>query len=155
MTTITGFDEYVGVLTQFAGDLEDIADEIDEAIDKGTKETVLDIEESAKRKAPVKDGELRADIQSHRLAPALYSVGSTKEYAPPIEYGSRPHPITPNGDYPLRFYWEKKGKWVATYHVDHPGHEAQPFLRPSLNQHRSNLSENIGKEIRKVIRRNL
>lgn len=32
---------------------------------------------------------------------------------------SRPHTIEPKGPYPLRF--QIGGRWVSTYHVDHPG----------------------------------
>lgn len=151
MTTIQGFDEFSGTLEQFAGDLEDIADEIDEAIDRGTAETALSIEKTAKVKAPVRDGELRADIKALKMAMAIYSIGTTKKYGPSMEYGSKPHSITPNGPYPLRFFWEKKGRWVSTYQVDHPGTEAQPFIRPALNKHRSSLVENINQEIQEVI----
>ena len=151
MTVIQGFEQFAGVLEDFAGDLETIADEIDEAIDKGTRTTALSIEKSAKGNAPVRDGELRADIKALKMEMAIYSVGTSKKYGPSMEYGSKPHSITPNGPYPLKFFWEKKGRWVSTYKVDHPGTEAQPFLRPALNKHRSDLVENISDEIQKVI----
>lgn len=151
MTRIRGLDTFVEDLDEFADDLEDIADEVDEAIDRGTRKTALQVEASAKRLAPVDDGELRADLQAIKIAAGVYSVGSTKKYAAPTEYGSRPHPITPNGPYPLVFYWEKKGRWVSTERVEHPGTPSQPFLRPALNAHRSDLVENIRQEISELI----
>jgi hypothetical protein len=149
MTSIDGFDEFAALLDEFADDLDEIADKAAEVIDDGVQTTALQIEASAKRRARVKTGDLRADIKAIRLALGLYSVGSTKEYAPPIEYGSRPHVITPNGPYPLRF--KVDGQWVATYKVNHPGHDAYPFLRPSLNEHRDDLIDNIQEEIESLI----
>ena len=151
MTTIRGFEGFADELEDFADSLDEIADELDQAIDKGTRRTALQIESTAKNKAPVRDGELRADIGTIQLDIAEYSVGSTKEYAAPTEYGSAPHPITPNGPYPLKF--EIDGETIRTYHVDHPGTPAQPFLRPALNKHRTDLVENIQDEIEKVIDR--
>lgn len=151
MTRIRGLETFVEDLDDFADDLEEIADEVDEAIDEGTRKTSLQVERTAKRLAPVDDGELRADIQAIQIAAGLYSVGTVREYGPSVEYGSRPHPITPNGPYPLVFYWEREGRWVATYEVEHPGTPSQPFLRPALNAHRSDLVENISQEIEELI----
>jgi HK97 gp10 family phage protein len=159
MVTIRGIEGFADELEDFADSLDEIADELDQAIDKGVKQTALQIESTAKRKAPVFDhpfqgqgGELRADIGSVPLEWAEYSVGTTKEYAPPTEYGSAPHTITPNGPYPLRFT-NRGGEEIRTYSVDHPGTPAQPFLRPALNRHRTDLVDNIRDEIEKVIDR--
>lgn len=151
MTRIDGFKEFSDELEEFADELEQIEDELDRAIDRGVSRTAHSVERTSKQLAPSDDGELRADLQATKLEMALWSVGSTKKYAPPTEYGSDPHPITPNGPYPLRFYWERKGRWVSTYEVNHPGTPAQPFLRPALNRHRSDLVDNIVDEIEKLI----
>lgn len=47
-----------------------------------------------------------------------------------VELGTRPHTITSHGDYPLR---NPKTGQVFGKSVQHPGTEAQPFLRPSLD----------------------
>ncbi len=47
-----------------------------------------------------------------------------------VEYGTRPHKIRSKGNYPLR---DPKSGRVFGYEVDHPGTQAQPFLRPSLD----------------------
>lgn len=149
MTTIKGFEAFAAELEEFAGDLEDIADEIDEAIDRGTRKTALQVERAAKKNAPVDSGELRADIGTTPLGKAEYAVGTTKKYAPSVEYGSDPHPITPNGPYPLRF--QVNGEWVVTDKVEHPGTPMQAFLRPALHKHRSSLINNIRDEIESLI----
>ena len=57
-------------------------------------------------------------------------------YACPIDTGARPHEIhagtaswtgdMPNQGY-LRFYWKKKGRWVTTRSVRHPGNKPYKF----------------------------
>lgn len=51
------------------------------------------------------------------------------EYALAVELGTKPHVIESHGDYPLR---NQKGQ-VFGRRVEHPGTEAQPYLRPSLD----------------------
>ncbi|MEU7978247.1 hypothetical protein AB0B63_06915 [Micromonospora sp. NPDC049081] len=46
-----------------------------------------------------------------------------------VEFPTRPHVIRSHGNYPLR---NAKTGQVFGYEVNHPGTEAQPFLRPSL-----------------------
>ena len=57
-------------------------------------------------------------------------------YANPIDKGARPHPIDAkqsgwDGDTArqgyLTFYWKKKGRWVSTPHVNHPGNRPYKF----------------------------
>ncbi|MEU4558524.1 hypothetical protein AB0F72_09040 [Actinoplanes sp. NPDC023936] len=61
-------------------------------------------------------------------------VGPTAEtpdghpYPLDVEFGTRPHTIESKGDYPLR---DEHGN-VFGKTVNHPGTEAQPFIRPSI-----------------------
>lgn len=57
-------------------------------------------------------------------------AGTDVEYALPVELGSRPHVIESHGDYPLR---NPATGQVFGKRVQHPGTEAQPFLRPALD----------------------
>lgn len=57
-------------------------------------------------------------------------VGTDVDYALPVELGSRPHVIESHGDYPLR---NPKTGAVFGKTVQHPGTQAQPFLRPALD----------------------
>lgn len=52
------------------------------------------------------------------------------EYALPVEFGTRPHEIRSHGDYPLR---NPRTGQVFGPSVHHPGTQAQPYLRPSLD----------------------
>lgn len=55
-------------------------------------------------------------------------VGTDKEYGVYMEFGTKPHPIEPDTADALRFRVD--GVEVITQHVDHPGTEPQPFMRP-------------------------
>jgi len=64
------------------------------------------------------------------------------------EYGSGIHATHGVvGTYPIRaknvsnlhFWWERKDKWFFGPVVDHPGVEAQPYLRPALKEHKKEL----------------
>jgi hypothetical protein len=55
--------------------------------------------------------------------------GTDVEYALPVELGSKPHIIKSKGDYPLR---DQHGN-VFGRQVNHPGTEAQPYLRPAIS----------------------
>lgn len=153
MTSVKGFSEFIDELEEFADALEDIDDELGRAIDRGTGKTSRRIAFSASNRAPVDTGDLRADIAASKLSLGLWSVGSTKKYAPPTEYGSAPHPITPDTADWLRFKW--KGDIHFRKIVAHPGTPAQPFLRPALNKYRSQLVEDIRDQIEEVMKDNL
>jgi len=47
-------------------------------------------------------------------------------YAAYVDLGSPPHDIY--GRPWLRFFWEKKGKWVYARHVRHPGFKGREFF---------------------------
>lgn len=61
-----------------------------------------------------------------------YVVGTPVEYAPPLEFGSVPHEITPTDAEALRF--EIDGEIVFSQSVDHPGNDPIPFFRPAVNE---------------------
>lgn len=149
MASITGFGEFAEELDDFADALDDAADDLDAAVDTGIKRTIRDIEATIKRLAPVDTGTLRHSYQWSRLGRHRYAVGTDVDYGPDVEYGTAPHLITPNGDGPLTFPVDDG--WVSTYEVEHPGTPAQPHVRPALEQHRSDLVENIAEEIDDVL----
>ena len=150
MTSIDGFDDAADDFAEFAENLREFAARTDEAVDDGVEDTALQIEGTAKEHAPVETGNLRSSISHRRIDIAEFIVGTPVEYAPDVEFGTQPHPITPNGDDPLTF--KVDDEWVSTYHVDHPGTPAQPFLRKALRQHQSDLSRNIQQSINALVR---
>jgi len=128
--------------TELADDLESMADEVQEAIDGAVEKTALQVERSAKQKAPVDTGNLRASIQTVPDGLAQRLVGTNVEYAPDVEFGTQPHVITPTDAEVLRFEGSD-GDIVYAQSVDHLGTPAQPFLRPAIREHESDLVENI------------
>lgn len=105
------------------------------------------VAQEQKRLAPVspdgshgrKSGHMRSsvDVGMGRDEVGLYAdIGPTATtpdghpYPRDVELGTRPHVIESHGDYPLR---NKKTGQVFGRRVEHPGTEAQPFIRPSLD----------------------
>lgn len=98
------------------------------------------VRDEAQRRCPVSPdgsngnppGHLRDSITDSlgRDEQGLYAqVGTDVSYAPMVELGTRPHVIESKGDYPLR---NPVTGQVFGKRVEHPGTEAQPFLRPAL-----------------------
>lgn len=132
--------------TELADDLESMADEVQEAIDGAVEKTALQVERSAKQKAPVDTGNLRASIQTVPDGLAQRLVGTNVEYAPDVEFGTQPHVIEADDAEALRFEGSD-GDIVYTKSVNHPGTPAQPFLRPAIREHESDLVANISEAI--------
>jgi HK97 gp10 family phage protein len=151
---IGGFDDTADEFAEFAEGLRDVADNLDEAIDEGVKTTAFQIEGTAKRRAPVDTGALRAGIEARRLTIAEWVVGAKTEYATAVEFGTAPHVIEADQADALAFTGQD-GELVFRQRVEHPGTPAQPFLRPALAEHQSDLVENINAEIEKLFDRYL
>jgi hypothetical protein len=74
-----------------------------------------------------------------------------RRYAGFVEYGTRAHVITPRGPgYPLRFYWKKIGRWVATYKVQHPGTRPYKFGYRATTAAYRQLGEMLSNGMRRV-----
>lgn len=140
------------VFDEFADEIEDLRDDLTDGIDSGVATTAAQVERSAKQRVPVDTGNLRASLRFRRRAPATYAVGTNVQYAPDVEFGADPHVITPNQAEALRFE-DANGEPVFAARVEHPGTPAQPFLRPALREHESDLTENIEAEIQRLVDR--
>lgn len=77
------------------------------------------------------------EIERRWSGNVTYAIGSNLDYAAAVEYGTDPHPITPDDADVLRF--EIGGTTVFTKHVEHPGTEGQPYLRPAIDAAGNNL----------------
>lgn len=130
----------------FAEDLREAADRLDDAVDEGVQETAKQIELTAKQNAPVDTGTLRNSIGYNRIEPGVFEVGAGVDYAADVEFGTAPHVITPTDADALAFEGQD-GELIFRQSVDHPGTPAQPFLRPALQEHQSDLAANIEAEI--------
>ena len=61
-----------------------------------------------------------------------YEVRNGKHYGPYVEYGTSPHPITPDSAEALAFPGAGGGI-VFAQRVQHPGTDPQPFWRPGYD----------------------
>lgn len=81
-------------------------------------------------RVPVATGELRRSltvkIEAHRI-----KIGPTAEYAPFVEFDTRPHKITAKNGKALSF--TVNGAKIVVRSVNHPGTKAQPFVRPAFD----------------------
>lgn len=151
MARIDGFDEAADDFAEFADNLRAAAAGMDSAIDDGVLTTAKQVERSAKQYVPVDTGTLRFSIGYRKLGVAEYVVGSSADYADDVEFGTQPHVITPtNGEF---LYFEgKDGHLIRKRSVNHPGTPAQPYLRPALAEHQSDLVKNINEAITDLLR---
>lgn len=74
--------------------------------------------------------EMHEDIHGLVVRAGVDPSSPANDYAIPVEVGTQPHTIESHGDYPLR---NPKTGQVFGKSVNHPGTDAQPFIRPSLD----------------------
>lgn len=72
---------------------------------------------------------LRASIEPVMFDERHGAWYADARHALPIEYGAAPHLITGN----VTFFWEEEGRdWTPGDNwIQHPGNDAQPYLRPA------------------------
>ena len=96
--------------------------------------SVLKMHELAVINCPVDKGFLKNSIffspTGSGATKYLLYVGA--EYGPPVEFGTSPHIIRPRNKKALKF--KVGNKTIFSKHVMHPGTEAQPFIRPAMDQ---------------------
>ena len=92
------------------------------------------VERSAKKKAPKDTGALRRSITS-KVDGLTGIVFTPLEYAPYVEYGTGLFAENGAGrkDVPWN-YQDDKGEWHSTR-----GQKPQPFMRPALNENRTEI----------------
>ncbi len=96
--------------------------------------SMIKMEELAVINCPVDTGRLRGSINMLPRSPgySLYNLVAGVMYAAAIEFGTSPHVIMPVSKKALAFKMD--GKNIVVKKVMHPGSEAQPFMRPALDQ---------------------
>jgi hypothetical protein len=122
-------------------------------VKKATSDTVRElVEEGMNLSRSLAPTGTKHDRRTAPLRASLYMVmesrtrgywGSNARHALAVEHGARPHIIPGNPG--LKFWWEAEGRmWIpaAKYYgipglqdfVNHPGNDAQPFLRPAYDE---------------------
>ncbi|EMA47999.1 hypothetical protein [Halococcus saccharolyticus] len=153
MTSFSGFEEFADDLREFAEEASEAAAKTPEAVDEGVATTARHGSAQAAYYAPQDTGELARDIEAYRRGLMSWGWGTDLEHGPPQEYGSGLH--GPEGEkYPIEgdplVFEGEDGQTVVTDKVMHPGVEPSPFVRPSFNDVRSELEENINAELDRV-----
>jgi HK97 gp10 family phage protein len=151
MTDFDGFEDAADDFDSFADKLRDVAARLPSAVDSGAQRTAMTIQGTAQANAPVDRGELRQKIETRRIELAAYQVISAAPHAQAVEFGTDPHVITPNSADALAFEGQN-GELIFRQRVEHPGTPAQPYLRPAVRQHQSELTENINDAINELFR---
>lgn len=155
MADLSGFAALSERFAEFAEDIGDARDDVDAAMDRGVEKTARDIGDAAQRRAPVDTGELRDSKRIRKLSDGRWEVAFTAQsdegfpYPQAVEYGRGPIVAEPGSA--LRFEIDGEVFYRQRVQAASP----QPFLRPALRQHRSELTENIREELRRTIRRAL
>lgn len=88
-------------------------------------------EKTMQEEAPERTGALRKSIRK-TVSGFEAEIGPQAPYAVYLEYGTRPHAITPVRARVLRF--EVGGEVVFTRLVHHPGSKPNPFLRRTTDK---------------------
>ena len=94
-------------------------------ISKALNKACLVVENEAKRLCPVDTGDLRNSI-THEVHDGVGIVGTNKEYAPYVEYGTGIFAVEGNGRDTPWSYQDDEGNWHTTI-----GQKPQPFLEPA------------------------
>lgn len=163
--TDLGEDDY----EEFAADLDDFADrlrtaaneiETGEVVDEGMEDAVAEIANDIRKRAPVDTGELKESIHVEPQGDGEYLIIVGADHAVYQEYGTGPHIIRPTDSEALHFTWpgggpEGEDVEVFAAKVEHPGHDAQPFVRPSLDENDNELATAILDAIEDAIDREL
>ena len=101
------------------------------------KRSALTIELNAKTSAPVDTGRLRSSIITD-IQPLSARIGPTVEYAPYVEFGTRPHWAPMGALQPWAgrhgFGAGAKGDWLVRFIISKRGTKAHPFMRPAAQK---------------------
>ncbi|MEU0370637.1 HK97-gp10 family putative phage morphogenesis protein [Streptomyces sp. NPDC006283] len=117
-----------------------MSDDVKRAVER----TRIDVQNEARRRAPVDTGRLRSSIVSRAENSGRsvgYVVGTNVNYAAAVEYGTAPHVIKPLTKKAL--YWPGARHPVAQ--VNHPGTRPQPFMRPAVEMAEIFFRANMGR----------
>ncbi len=95
-------------------------------------------ENEAASRAEVDTGGMKAGIKARRLSRFSWLLVSEAEYSIFVEKGTAPHTIEAEGSGAL--FWEGADHPVRS--VEHPGTDANPFMRPAL-EHMASIAPDV------------
>lgn len=114
-------------------------------ISKALNRACLVVENEAKRLCPVNTGDLRNSI-THEVHNDVGIVGTNKEYAPYVEFGTGIFAVEGNGRDTPWSYQDDKGEWHTTV-----GQKPQPFLETAIQTKKKLVIKEFNNEITRQI----
>lgn len=114
-------------------------------VSKALNRACLVVENEAKRLCPVDTGDLRSSI-THEVHNDVGIVGTNKEYAPYVEFGTGIFAIEGNGRDTPWSYQDDKGEWHTTV-----GQKPQPFLETAIQTKKKLVIKVFNDEITRQI----
>ena len=133
-------------LNQAAADIRRYSESKVEGVKKVIAESTVNIQSDAVSLAPEDTGNLKNSIDFNITKEGLGGeVFAGAEYAPDVEFGTRPHKIQAKNGGVLAF--KKNGKTVFAKSVNHPGTPAQPFLFPAFEAEMPKYKSALQKEL--------
>ena len=114
-------------------------------IEKALNKSCLAVENEAKKQCPVDTGDLRNSI-THEVEDNVGYVGTNKEYAPYVEFGTGIFASEGNGRDTPWSYQDDEGNWHTTI-----GQKPQPFLNPAAQTKKKLVIKVFNDEITRQI----
>lgn len=114
-------------------------------VSKALNRACLVVENEAKRLCPVDTGDLRSSI-THEVHNDVGIVGTNKEYAPYVEFGTGIFAVEGNGRNTPWSYQDDKGEWHTTV-----GQKPQPFLETAIQTKKKLVIKVFNDEITRQI----
>lgn len=114
-------------------------------VSKALNRACLVVENEAKRLCPVDTGDLRSSI-THEVHNDIGIVGTNKEYAPYVEFGTGIFAVEGNGRDTPWSYQDDKGEWHTTV-----GQKPQPFLETAIQTKKKLVIKVFNDEITRQI----
>lgn len=125
--------------------LERFAERKIQGIKRVVAESAASVLSEATALAPVDQGNLKNSGNMRIKEDGLKAdVFFTAEYAPHVEFGTRPHKIKAKGGV---LHFKVNGRDVFAKEVNHPGTPAQPFLFPAHERERPIFIRNLREEL--------
>ena len=133
-------------LNQAVSDIRRYSESKVEGVKRVIAESTVNIQSDAVSLAPEDTGNLKNSIDFNITKEGLGGeVFASAEYAPDVEFGTKPHKIRAKDGGVLAF--KKNGKMVFAKSVNHPGTPAQPFLFPAFEAEMPNYKSALQKEL--------
>ncbi len=126
MTSLASAD-----ITRLANALRETGQAADATTQRVAIESANELLTNMEVLVPVDAGHLRDSLMV-KVEPGRIIIGPTADYAPFVEFGTKPHKISAKNKKALTFF--VNGKKVTVRSVNHPGTRAQPFVRPAFDQ---------------------